>query len=77
MIAGVASYAAAAPLLWVVNALVGGVVPAVCGVLARKDAGRARALLVVAAVCALIGAITFRMAMWEVGSFAIDYFGAL
>lgn len=75
--AGVASYAAAAPLLWGGTALVGGVVPAVCGVLARKDAGRARALLVVAAICALIGAITFRMAMWEVGSFAIDYFGAL
>lgn len=77
---GVASGAlmgAAAPLFAVGAVLVGGAAPAACGWMAAKKPAQAMTLAGVGTVCALLGAIAYRCAMWMVGVGLYGFFGLI
>lgn len=75
--AGILTRGDAALLLWGGAIVVGCVVPAACGFAVKSKPELAEKLLLVAAVAALIGALAFRVLMWNVGGATIDYFGVL
>lgn len=64
----------AAALLIGGAAVVGGIVPAVCGAMARGKREQLLVLVAVAVVCALIGAVCYRCGMWTIGSGVNNFF---
>ena len=54
----------------------GGLVPVVCGLLAFKRRAQMRTLMAVACACALVGALCFRVIMWETFVLAAAQVGA-
>lgn len=66
-----------APLLVGASALVGGVLPAACGIAIVKKPEMALVASVVAAVGALAGTTAYRCAMWLVADMVNNFFGML
>lgn len=64
-------------VFWGLVVIVGTVVPAVCAFMARSQPHLATPLLAAAFVCAMIGAIAFRVLMWQMGNATIDFFEML
>lgn len=64
-------------VLWLGAVCVGAAAPAVCGAIAQRRPGNALPWLATAAGCAVVGAVCFRVFMWNVGVAGIDFFGML
>ena len=62
---------------WILSVCVGGVLPAVFGVILAKKPSTARAVAAVVVVCALVGAIAFRADMWTAAQFVHNFFSPL
>ena len=77
---GAAAYAAAshaassALCLLAASVLSGGLAPTICGLLSVRSSKAAKAVLSIAAVCAIAGAIAFRCAMWLSGEASSNFF---
>ena len=62
-------------VFWVLVVLVDGIVPIVCGLLAKKDANRAFSAGIIAAVAGCVGSSGYRVLMWLIGVAIANYFG--
>jgi anaerobic dimethyl sulfoxide reductase subunit C (anchor subunit) len=63
----------AAPLFWGGAIVAGGVIPALLGLLQKKDSKTAIALAFVAVVCALGGGVAFRAALYLLGTTVVPF----
>jgi len=61
-------------LFWGVVVALGGVVPAICGFIARIKPGQALMLATIAILGSALGCVAFRCIMWLVGTGIRDYF---
>lgn len=70
-----AAFGSDAPVFWVAVVVCGGLVPAVCGWLARKGGDKTLAYAAIACAGGLAGSIAFRAVMWMVGTAVMNCFG--
>lgn len=72
---GAASHAASSVLcLLAASVLAGGLVPTICGLLFIRSSKAVKAVLAIAVVCAIAGAVAFRCAMWLSGEASSNFF---
>lgn len=64
-------------LLWIVVVVGSGLLPTICGFIAKNKVDQALVWSVIAIVGSLIGCIAFRCIMWLVGSGVKDFFSSL